>query len=658
MSTPRKTITILRPTNNADHEVRVIHALYPQECVNTHTQPLTSASVIQLQETARTYQNTGVQTLPPPNGKIYTLIYGREPTQADIKHNMGVAAIGRYERDPRSNPFELLYGATYLVPLTRERSAYVDSAFQTANHDTSKMALAKAKVKASMTANKYRRVAAQAGYIIHAESKDEMIVHSEQYVTTVQFDSEGNLVNGSIKGRYLPNIHGTSLHPEESTPTSSRTTSASMAREASRYTTLHALVRDFLYPSPSHPPTIAPQDILNKPPTPHERILPITLWFKDRNSDSHSAGDDEYGRVGSGVDDFVIFDGAAASASSAPTPVESSSSFRPYSGKREFFDSHYSDSLSKRPRVTISEALHESSTPTTPLADSPIRSSHQHRDSSTNLSTRDLGVGEKPSHRPRLRPGDAVQERTLRVAHTSSKVHGGSRLGDSTTTSVSNEKVPRYDLSARPASNMANESCHRDTSFTKTHNTQHHNAAESNRPRAASSVQRASQPSIPAVASLEGYASASPKFFSTSSSKLGASSRVRKRSPSAVSFQAANTELDNIPARFRSEIRERENGFGAKMKSNARRVYPVGNCDGSPDYTRNSPNDSRRLVVVDTERNNRTVSGRVDKKANTYSARKPRQPFVLYVPPAMRVKTQQASNDQKVRGKGGKSPKK
>jgi hypothetical protein len=273
------------------------------------------------------------------------------------------------------------------------------------------------------------------------------------------------------------------------------------------------------------------------------------------------------------------------------------------------------------------------------------------------LSTRDLEVAEKPSHRPRLRPGDAVQERTLRVAHTSSKVHGGSRLGDSTTTSVSNGQVPYYDLSARPASNMANEACHRDTGFTKMHNTQHHNAVESNGPRAASSVQRASQPLIPAVASLEGYTSASPGFFSISSPILGAYSRARKRSPSAVSFQAANTELDNKPARLRSEVRERENGFGTMTKSNARRVYPVGDFDGSPAYTRNSPNDSQQLVVVDTERNNRTVSGRVDKKATTYSARRPRQPFAPYVPPAMRAKTQQVSNDKKVRGKGGKGPK-
>ena len=123
-----------------------------------------------------------------------------------------------------------------------------------------------------------------------------------------------------------------------------------------------------------------------------------------------------------------------------------------------------------------------------------------------------------------------------------------------------------------------------------------------------------------------------------------------------MSFQVANTELDNKPVKFMSAIRKRENDFGSKMKSNARRLDPAGDCDGNLAYARNPPNDSRRLMAVDTERNNRTVSGCAGKKATICSARKPRQPFARYVPPAMRAKTQQAFNDKKFRGKGGKNP--
>ncbi|XPS73150.1 hypothetical protein M3J09_005303 [Ascochyta lentis] len=196
MSTPTK-IAFARPVNDMAREVRVIHALFPQECLDQLSPDLT------------TYHNTGVQTLPPANGDVYKLINGREPSQTDYTRNMGLAAIGRYQQDPRSNPCELIYGAAYTAP--HATATYTSSGFQTADYNTSRRALARAKVQASVTANKYRGAAAQAGYVVCAESKDEYIVHSEQYPTTARLDKGGNLLEGSIQTRHLPNIHHSSV---------------------------------------------------------------------------------------------------------------------------------------------------------------------------------------------------------------------------------------------------------------------------------------------------------------------------------------------------------------------------------------------------------------------------------------------------------------
>ena len=86
-------VEIVRQANDTAREVRIIRALYPQECLHPNLQYSCTPQLGEPQESWRTYQNTGAQTLPPPNGKIYKLIYGHEPSQTDYRCNMGVAAI-------------------------------------------------------------------------------------------------------------------------------------------------------------------------------------------------------------------------------------------------------------------------------------------------------------------------------------------------------------------------------------------------------------------------------------------------------------------------------------------------------------------------------------------------------------------------------------
>jgi hypothetical protein len=154
-----------------------------------------------------TYQSTGVQTLPPRDAHCFHKIQGRDPTHQETERKIGLAAYGRYMGEPGANPHDVVYGAAFQQELHAQKPTYTDSSFQTVDAAARKKALAKAKVKASMTANKYKKLAAEDGYDIWAEAKDENIIHSEQCSVTVKLNSEGNAEDGEdLTGRLLPNI--------------------------------------------------------------------------------------------------------------------------------------------------------------------------------------------------------------------------------------------------------------------------------------------------------------------------------------------------------------------------------------------------------------------------------------------------------------------
>ncbi|KAF1850149.1 uncharacterized protein K460DRAFT_400232 [Cucurbitaria berberidis CBS 394.84] len=159
-----------------------------------------------------TFHSTGIQTQPLCDGDQFIEIFGYDPTRDDLKRRIGTAAIGRYKTEGEVKPHELVYGAAFSVAhVPRQKALYVNAGFQTTDFAESNKALARAKVKASMVAKKYRRVAEAAGYRVWAESKDERVIHSEQYAVKIELDAEGNAFDADITGHLLPNIYGVEI---------------------------------------------------------------------------------------------------------------------------------------------------------------------------------------------------------------------------------------------------------------------------------------------------------------------------------------------------------------------------------------------------------------------------------------------------------------
>ncbi|KAH8723007.1 hypothetical protein GQ44DRAFT_774532 [Phaeosphaeriaceae sp. PMI808] len=191
----------LRATGHA----RVISAQNSYKTVVVEVTGSASPIKANAQQSTLTYHNTGVQVLPPANGTVFLEIHGRDPTDSD---EVGLAGYGRYHAEPGANPHDLVYGAAFQVEKKSSKPNYVDSGFQTVDFPIRKIALAKAKAKASMTVNKFKKVAEDCGYRIWVDRNDEQVIHSEQYPFTIKLNDDGNVQGEEdITGRFLPNIY-------------------------------------------------------------------------------------------------------------------------------------------------------------------------------------------------------------------------------------------------------------------------------------------------------------------------------------------------------------------------------------------------------------------------------------------------------------------
>lgn len=152
-----------------------------------------------------TYQETGVQTLPPSNAEVFKLIHGREPNHDDIERRMGLAALGRYVKG-QDNPHDLIYGEAKGILSPESPVSYESSGFQTMEAVAGNLALVRAKAKAAVTANRLRATMEEEGLRLWAESKDNRIVHSEQHPFEVKFDGDGNSGGREFQGLYMPNV--------------------------------------------------------------------------------------------------------------------------------------------------------------------------------------------------------------------------------------------------------------------------------------------------------------------------------------------------------------------------------------------------------------------------------------------------------------------
>jgi hypothetical protein len=140
-------------------------------------------------------------------------IYGREPTHQELERKVGLAAIGRY-KGPMDKLHRVSYGDIFLCEPNEREKMTVDSGFQTLDPGSCQKALTRAKVKAAMTASKYKNIATNKGCRIWGESKDENVLHTEQHTFSFQLDANSVAqTDENLTGRFLPNIYKEEIGP-------------------------------------------------------------------------------------------------------------------------------------------------------------------------------------------------------------------------------------------------------------------------------------------------------------------------------------------------------------------------------------------------------------------------------------------------------------
>jgi hypothetical protein len=160
------------------------------------------------------YRSTAVQTRPPHDASTFVRIYGRGPTHQELERKVGLAAIGRY-KSPTDSLHGVVYGNVFQREPNEHEAATTASGFQTLDPGLSQKALTKAKVKAVMSAKKYQHIASEAGFKIWGESKDENVVHTQQFPFSIQLDANGVAQTDEDLTRcFIPNIYKEDIEPE------------------------------------------------------------------------------------------------------------------------------------------------------------------------------------------------------------------------------------------------------------------------------------------------------------------------------------------------------------------------------------------------------------------------------------------------------------
>jgi hypothetical protein len=193
-------------TSKATHTTPDMSSLVAKESATLDlTAPSSSVPLAPPREPV-TYLSTATQIKPPQTGAEFVQIYGYEPKMHDIEHKIGLAAIGRYKH-PDDIPYGVIHGVPF-QPAHSERSpSYTSSGFQIMALGALNMAVAKAKAKAGFTAIKYKNALAKGGEKILTQSKDEAIVHSEQYPSIINVNKNGTAQPGQdLTGRCFWNV--------------------------------------------------------------------------------------------------------------------------------------------------------------------------------------------------------------------------------------------------------------------------------------------------------------------------------------------------------------------------------------------------------------------------------------------------------------------
>lgn len=446
--TSKDETVIARLPNNRAREVRIIRARYPQECLNRSTKPLNMEATAASPIVPRTYQNTGVQTLPAANGDVFRLIHGREPSHNDYARSMGSAGVGRFTNGPRLNPYELVYGSAFLAPTAAREEKYTNSGFQTASHETRRRALARAKVKSSIMANKYRKAASKAGYVIFAETREEMIVHSEQVLSAVQLDTEGNLLKGDVKSRSLPNIYGALVHDEPSEATLPQEVLTkhmeSLAKQPT-YVEHGVQTSQSPYPSPLHSSRMPCQESTAELQRSANSVSALAPASVEHVSAPVSVVDNEYGSGEPATDEFVVYD---ASTEYDRLDV-TCGSMKTSQGKRKASKNDALDCSPKKHKPSAQASPRSPSISLAPLAVTHPNKPDQDCSGLPLTPDSDFEAHTVPSGISSMQPEDSLQARTLNIpkAGTTLKAMSESNPSSLTDTSRVQESKSRLETS-------------------------------------------------------------------------------------------------------------------------------------------------------------------------------------------------------------------
>ena len=627
MSTEDEAVTA-RPLHDRAREVRVIRALYPRECLNHSKEPLNSTSTAALAAVPRTYHNTGVQTLPPANGDVFRLIYGldgRELSHNDYAQSMASAGIGRLANDPRMNPYELIYGSAYHAPTTAKKETYADSGFQTASHETRRKALARAKVKTSMMANKYRNAAFEAGYAIYAESRDEMIVHSERFSSAVQLDAEGNLLEGDIKSKSLPNIHGATIHSEPSEAAVTRKVSVQQMESIVKqpcYIEHGVQTSHAPYQSPLHTP-LAPSQALTAELQKAATVSALAPAAVEQTPSATSVIDNEYGSGEPATDDFVVYNAGAENNGLKVARGSTNTS----QTKRKASEGDTDDQSSKKLKPSAQASPQSPPVSLVPLAVTPPNRPDQNRSNLPLPPDSDLKPPPAPSKTCSMQPEDSSQDHTLKVVETGtpSRSMFQSNLSTSTDTSRVRWLNSRRKMLRSPRVDDKCTVTNADLNSPSKAKDDSHLVNALNKPESARLEEGAFEPTVP-------LAVAETKIRGLGVKAAGPASRRSKRVFQEIGAEPVDDEQDTKGAR----------------KTIGRHHHRKGSLDQVSGPSDKPYDSTDRGVATEThlqapasgvaKGTNRTASGSVKKTAVSRTSHTARKPMAPYVPPAKRLR--------------------
>lgn len=269
-----------------------------------------------------------------------------------------------------------------------------------------------------MTANKYRNAAAKAGYVICAESRDEMIVHSKQFPSAVQLDAEGNLLEGDVESKSLPNLYGAPVHYDSSEAAVTREVSVQKTESNVKqpcYVEDGVQTSHVPYPSPLHSPRAPSQSItaeLQKAATSISTLVPGAV---EQGTGTTSVIDNEYDSAEPATDEFIVYD-AGAEHNERKVPDGSTNTAQ---AKRKASENHTDDRSHKKHRSSAQISPQRPPVSLVPLVVTLPKEPGQKLSDFLLTPDSDCKTEPSPSSTSSIPPGDFSQNHTSNPIETS-----------------------------------------------------------------------------------------------------------------------------------------------------------------------------------------------------------------------------------------------